>query len=238
MNNRISDLNRTHAELNTQSGDLEGVPQELLQSLNIAKASRLYKKGQILFYEENRPFGLFYLSAGTVKLYKFTPDGKIYITKIVKAGELLGCHAFFTGEAYSVTAEVLEDAVVCFIEKDAIKEIMAQDPQFSFKILGKLGRELRDAEDKAADIAYKSVSERMADLLLDLKENFGQARADGQICLDISLSREEMASMLGSTVETTVRTLTRFRQLNLIGAEKKNIVLKDVSKLSDLIAAA
>lgn len=80
--------------------------------------------------------------------------------------------------------------------------------------------------------------ERLANLLLDLKERCGQALANGDIRLDIQLSREEMASLLGTTVETTVRTLTRFRQLELLSAEKKQIVLKNISKLASFAPAA
>ncbi|MEZ0375501.1 MAG: Crp/Fnr family transcriptional regulator [Candidatus Sericytochromatia bacterium] len=237
MTNNNPTLKRTVIELDTRTGDLAGLPVELLEDLNISKTSRLHKKGQILFYEDNRSFGLYYLVSGKVKLYKFTPEGKIYITRIVSAGELLGCQAFFSNEAYCVSAEVIEDAQVCFIEREAVKEMMAQDPGFSLRLLDKLGQELRDAENKAIDIAYKSVPERMAELLMELKQNFGKALADGQIKLDISLSREELASMLGTTVETTVRTLTRFKQLNLIGSDKKSILLKDVKRLTQLIPA-
>lgn len=223
-------------ELNTQAGDLADVPVELLQELNAAQNTRTYKKGQMIFYEGNRPFGLFYLNSGKVKLSKFTTDGKIYITRIVTAGELMGCLAFFTHDNYEVSAEVIEDASICFLEQAGVKEIQSRVPTFQFQILSKLARELREAETRAADIAYKSVSERLADLLLNFKQSFGQALDNGQCQLNIQLSREEMASLLGTTVETTVRTLSRFRQLELIGDCKKNIILKDVPKLTELVA--
>lgn len=224
--------------LHTAAGDLAIVPAELLDQVHAAESTRSYKKGQILFYEGNRSFGLFYLNSGKVKLYKYTPDGKCYITRIVSAGELMGCRAFFSGESYDVSAEVIEDATVCFLEQVHIREIQAHCPDFGFALLGKMGRELRMAEAKAADIAYKSVPERLADMLLGFKESFGQSLADGRIRLDIDLSREEMASLLGTTVETTVRTLTRFRQLDVIANEKKHIVIKDLGKLAALAPAA
>ncbi len=223
--------------LNTSHGDLASIPCELLQELKAEQNTRAYKKGQILFYEDNRPFGLFYLNSGKVKLYKYTAEGKVFITRIVTAGELMGCRAFFTGEAYSTSAEVLEDATVCFFEQPAVQAMQQACPEFSFQLLGKMGKELREAEAKAADIAYKSVSERLANLLLSLRTSCGQTLSDGQIRLDIQLSREEMASLLGTTVETTVRTLTRFRQLDLLCSEKKQIILKNVTKLAQLAPA-
>ncbi|PKL76122.1 MAG: Crp/Fnr family transcriptional regulator [Candidatus Melainabacteria bacterium HGW-Melainabacteria-1] len=228
-------VKRNHNESLVLTGDLAGLPMELTEHLALQQSLRHYKKGQVLFYEGNRAFGMHYLNSGKVKLSMYTPDGKIYITRIATAGDLLGCHAFFTDEVYGVSAELLEDATVCFIERDQIREIQAQDPQFGFRMLSKLARELRQAEDKAAHIAYESIPERLAALLMSLRESFGQTREDGQIRLDILLSREEIASMLGTTVETTVRTLSRFKQLNLIGADKKNILIKDIGKLNSLI---
>lgn len=223
--------------LNTGSGDLSLLSPDLLEQVHAAENTRNYSKGQILFYEGNRAFGLFYLNTGKVKLSMYTSEGKVFITRIVLPGELMGCRAFFSGENYDVSAEILEDATVCFLEQAHVREIQARCPEFGFALLSKMGRDLSLAESKAADIAYKSVPERLADLLIHFKESFGYSMADGQFRLDISLSREEMASLLGTTVETTVRTLTRFRQLDLIGNEKKHIVIKDINKLATMLPA-
>lgn len=223
--------------LNTAHGDLACIPREQLEAIHAAQSTRTYQKGQILFYEGNRAFGLHYLNSGKVKLSTFTPDGKVYITRIMTAGDLLGCHAFFTGETYAVTAEVLEEATVCFLEQDDVHRLFDANPLFGMQLINKLGKQLRSAEHKAADIAYKSVPERLAELLLTLRDSCGEPLSEDQVRLDISLSREDLASMIGTTVETIVRTLSRFRQLDLIGSEKKQIVLKSVGRLSSMVAA-
>lgn len=214
---------------------LSGLPDEILEEFNSLKNERIYKPGQIIFYEDNKPFGVYCISKGTVKLTKYTPDGKTYIARISKAGDLLGYRAFLTHEPYSATAEVIEEAKICFIERDVFMRALQKYPSFSMQMLEQLGSDLRHAEDRARDLAYKSVPERLAELLLTMKESFGQTRSDGSVCLDIKLTREEIASMLGTTVETTVRNLTRFKQNDLISFDKKLIVLKDIKGLAEYL---
>ncbi|HEY9840635.1 MAG TPA: Crp/Fnr family transcriptional regulator [Candidatus Obscuribacterales bacterium] len=211
------------------------MPAEILNEFNASKNARSYKPGQIIFYEDNNPFGVYCVEKGTVKLTKYTPEGKTYIARIAKAGDLLGYRAFLTHEPYSATAEVMEEATVCFIEREVFMKALQKYPGFSLHLMEQLGADLKSAENRARDLAYKSVPERLAELLLALKESFGTVLPDGSVRLDIKLTREELASMLGTTVETTVRNLTRFRQKKLIAFEKKDIVLKNIRGLAEYI---
>lgn len=205
---------------------------EALAGFNAGKTSRSYQAGQIIFYEENKPFGLYCVASGTVKLTKYAADGKSYLTRLAKPGDLLGYRAFLTDEPYAATAEVLEPATLCFVERSTFNAALRQAPDLALQLIGLLGSELRQAEDRARDLAYLSVPERMAELLLTLRQSFGVARADGSVLIDISLSREDLAAMLGTTVETAVRTLTRFKADKLIGNEKKKIVLRQPAALA------
>ncbi|MBF2053073.1 MAG: Crp/Fnr family transcriptional regulator [Candidatus Sericytochromatia bacterium] len=216
-------------------GSLTCLPEDILEQFNISKSPRVYKAGQIIFYEDNKPFGVYCVERGKIKLTKYTPDGKSYIARIAKAGDLLGYRAFLTHEPYSATAEVLEEATVCFLERDLFLKALKEHPGFAFQLMEQLGNDLKTAENRARDMAYKSVPERLAELLLAMKETYGSVNANGDTRLDIRLTREEMASLLGTTVETTVRNLTRFKQKGLIAFEKKDILLKDIRGLAEYI---
>lgn len=216
-------------------GSLSCLPSEILEEFNTGKNSRVYKTGQIIFYEDNKPFGVYCMEKGKVKLTKYTSDGKTYIARIASAGDLLGYRAFLTNETYSATAEVLEEATICFLERDLFMKAIKDFPGFALQLMGQLGSDLKAAENKARDMAYKSVPERLAELLLTLKDSFGEPTDSGDIRLNIRLTREEMASLLGTTVETTVRNLTRFKQKKLIAFDKKDIILKNIRGLSEYI---
>ena len=112
---------------------------------------------------------------------------------------------------------------------------MQNHPAFALQLLTKLGEDLKAAEDKARDLAYRSVQERMAELLLTLKDSFGENIDDGTIRINVQMTREEMASMLGTTVETTVRQLTQFKQKGILLLDKKELVIKDLDALYQVI---
>jgi len=218
-----------------ESGILGCLPEKVLAEFGVNKIRRTYQPGQVIFYEDHRPYGVYCLESGTIKLSKQHPDGKTYIARIAKAGDLLGYRAFLTHETYAATAEVLETASICFIEREPFMRALASAPKFALRLMEQLGADLRAAESRALDLAYASVSERLAEMLLMLKEAYGEADSAGAIHLKIKLSREEMANFLGTTVETTVRTLTRFRENQLIDFDKKELIIKDLRGLAELI---
>ncbi|MBI2066454.1 MAG: Crp/Fnr family transcriptional regulator [Deltaproteobacteria bacterium] len=201
-----------------------------LEEFNQHKTNNTYKKGQIIFYEGNRAFGLYCVFSGKVKLYKTGIDGRQQIIRIASAGDILGYRSLFVDEPYSATAEALEDATICCIDKNAFFPMLAKNSDLSLNIIQKLSRELRHAEDLATSIAHKSVRERMAELLLMLKEVYGKQTKKG-IVIGLELSREEMAEMIGITQETAIRLLSEFKKDGLIEIQERAITILDSKSL-------
>lgn len=197
---------------------------ETLGEFSQHKTSNEYKKGQVIFYEGNSAFGLYCIFSGRVKLYKTGIDGRQQIVRIGGPGDLLGYRSLFSDEPYHATAEVLEDASICCIDKNAFFPVLAKNPKLSLNIIKKLAKELRAAEDLATSIAQKSVRERMAELLLMLKETYGKKGKKG-IRIDLHLSREEMAEMIGVTQETAIRLLSDFKKEQLIEVKERDITI-------------
>ncbi|QQR81354.1 MAG: Crp/Fnr family transcriptional regulator [Deltaproteobacteria bacterium] len=144
------------------------------RELEQRKTSNVYKKGQIIFYEGNQALGLYCVSSGRVKLYKTSIDGKEQIVRIASPGDVLGYRALLADEPYHATAEALEDAEVCCLDRNAFFPLLKKEPSLAMNLIQKLAQELRVAENLAATIAQKSVRERMAELLLTLKEVYGK----------------------------------------------------------------
>lgn len=201
-----------------------------LEEFNSHKTDNFYKKGQVIFYEDNDAFGLYCVYSGKIKLYKTGIDGRQQIVRIASNGDLLGYRSLFSDEPYSATAEVLEDAHICCIDKNAFFPVLAKYPELSLNIIKKLAMELRHAEDLATSMAQKSVRERMAELLLILKETYGRETKKG-IQIDLRLSREEMAEMIGVTQETAIRLLSEFKQDGLIEVKERDITILDHRRL-------
>jgi CRP-like cAMP-binding protein len=192
-----------------------------------------YKKGQTVFYQGNPLFGLYCVNSGKIKISKLGNDGKESIIRIAGPGDVLGHRSLFSNEKFTATATVLEDSAICFLDKKFIYRAIAQDPSISLRLIEKLSRDMGKAEDRSASMAQKSVRERLAELLLMLKNSYG-IQEGKRWRLDIKLTREEMASMIGTANETIIRFISEFRDDNLIEQEGKIIYLLDEEGLLEI----
>lgn len=210
--------------------DLHG---EELASLSEHKISNNYKKGQTLFFQGNPPFGIFCVNKGKIKISHIGEDGKEALLRIAGDGDILGHRSLFSEEHYSATATALEDCTVCFIDKKYILKAIEECPTVAVNIISKLSKDMGAAEVRIASMAHKNVRERLAELLLVLKETFGIKQNDQRWKLDIKLSREEMASMIGVANETLIRFLSELRDEKIIEQEGKTIYIVNNKKLME-----
>ncbi|WP_298737153.1 Crp/Fnr family transcriptional regulator [uncultured Chitinophaga sp.] len=196
---------------------------EQLSSLNSARVCSLYKKGQVIFQEGAYSFGIYCINSGKIKLSHSGDDGREQIIRLVKAGDIMGYKALLSGERYTATAIALEDAQVCFIPKDLFLSVLQSDPSLSLEMMRILSSELRKAELKITHLAQKPVRERLAETLLFIHETYG-VESDGQT-LNVRLSREEIANLVGTATESAIRLLSEFKKEGMIELEGKKIRL-------------
>lgn len=206
------------------------LPDPCLEDFNARKTSNIYKKGQIIFYEGNNPFGVYCIFSGRVKLYKMGGNGRPQIVRLAGPGDILGYRSLFAEEPYHATAEALEKTEICCIDKGAFMNVVEKNPVLGFNLLRKLSKELGTAENMATNIAQKPARERMAELLLVLKKSFGKKGKKGPE-IDLQLSREEMAEMIGTTQETAIRLLSDFKKENLILVQDREITILNTQAL-------
>lgn len=187
-----------------------------------------YKKGQVIFFEGNYPNGLFCIMEGKVKVFKIGTTGKEQIIRFAKNGDAIGYRALLVGETYSASASALEDSQICFIRKETVFELFKSNHNFSLTLLKLLSRDVEDVENKMVKLAQKPVLDRLAEALLILKETYG---TDKQGNINISLSREDFSSIVGTATETVIRLLAEFKKENLISTKGKKIKILDVDGL-------
>ncbi len=193
-----------------------------LEKLEEGKSCIRYKKGQTLFYEGTRPMGIYCINSGKVKIYKLSSQGKEQIIHISKPGDFLGYRAILSEEFYSASATVLEDASICFIPKEEFQGLLHENSQFFNAIIKSICHDLGVMREKVADLAQKSVRERLAGSLLMLKETYG-IDGDKSTLIDIALSREDLANIVGTATETVIRLLSEFKKDGLIELDGKKI---------------
>lgn len=199
---------------------------EMFTDIDFHKVTNNYKKGQILFGQGSHPYGIYCISKGNIKLTRTGTDGKETIVRIASAGDILGHRSLFTDEDFEKTAIAMEDTEVCFIDKKYLLSIMQKNPSISLNIINKLSRDMGQAENKLSSLHQKNVRERLAELLLTLKASHGVKESDGRYRIDLKLTREEMATMIGTANETLIRFMTEFKEEGIIEQEGKIIFIK------------
>ena len=191
-----------------------------VSEMDSEKNCSIYKKGQIIFNEGNKPAGDYCVNKGKIKIYQTGEEGKEQILRLAKEGDVLGYRSLISGEAYSGTAAVMEDATVCFIPKRTFFDFLHTNSDLSTQMMQLLSHDLKEAESRLTGLAQKPVRERMAEALLMLLE-FYSTDKDGAI--NAVISREDIANIVGTATETTIRILSDFKGEKLIDLIGKRI---------------
>ena len=210
---------------------LKALNKDELIKISDCKTSKIIKKGENIFEEGENVNGIFCIKDGVCKLTKLSPNGKDHIVKLVTKGELLGQRSMISEEPANLSAVALDDMQVCFIPKNEILGFFDKNNQFSMNVMKSICGDLKTADEHTVNMAQKSVKERLAETLIYLHETFG-INSDGS--LKIQLSRDELASIIGTATESCIRLLSDFKKLDLIELIGKKIVLKDINKLKKI----
>lgn len=203
---------------------------ESLEELDREKVCYSFKKGQVVFHEGTRAYGLYCISSGKIKISKNGDDGKEHIYRLAKPGDLIAYKAILSDGLYSASAVALEDADLCFIPKEKFVKLLGTDSGMSMEFIRLLSQELGRAEMKVAHLAQKPVRERLAEAILFVKETYG-VDADGET-LSARLTRDEIANIVGTATESAIRLLSEFKKDGILELEGKKIRVLDHKRLT------
>ena len=210
---------------------LKALSKDELLKISDCKTSHTIKKGDVIFEEGENVNGIYCIKDGICKLTKLSANGKDHIVKLVSKGELLGQRSMISDEPVNLSAVALEDMEVCFIPKTEVMGFFDKNNQFSMNVMRSICGDLKDADDHMVNLAQKTVKERLAETLLYLSDTFGKNEDNS---LKVQLSRDELASMIGTATESCIRLLSDFKKLDLIELNGKKIILKEINKLKKM----
>ena len=210
---------------------LKALSKDELLKISDCKTSLIVKKGDVIFEEGENVNGIYCIKDGICKLTKLSANGKDHIVKLVSKGELLGHRSMISDEPVNLSAVALEDMEVCFIPKTEVMGFFDKNNQFSMNVMRSICGDLKEADDHMVNLAQKTVKERLAETLLYLSDTFGKNEDNS---LKVQLSRDELASMIGTATESCIRLLSDFKKLDLIELNGKKIILKDINKLKKM----
>jgi CRP-like cAMP-binding protein len=202
--------------------------------MNLEKDFRHYSRGDILYQEGNRISGFFCINSGIIKVFKTGFDGKEQIIRFAKKGDIIAYRSVLSNELACTSAKVIEDCQVCFLPSEILVSFIKTNPTYALELMKLACHELGEANSFITDIAQKTVRERLAEVLLFLANDFG---LDNEKYLNISLTREELANIVGTATESVIRLLSEFKTDKLVelnGRKIRILNMKGLEKISNI----
>lgn len=215
--------NRTESAFhNLGTGELDKISQ--------LKTCVFFRKGQVVMHEGARPQGVYCIHKGKAKLYKLGTEGKEQILRFVTNGDLIGYRSILSDEPISASITALEDTHACYIPKSSFFSVIEENPRFSLNVLKLSCHELGEAGKMITSLAQKNVRERLAEIILLQRSTFGEDEED---FVDIKLTREELANMVGTATESAIRILSELKESGLISTKGRRIKVENVAGLRE-----
>ncbi len=203
-------------------------------TINFEKEFRQFRRGEILYNEGGRISGFYCIHRGIVKVFKTGFDGKEQIIRFAKPGDIIAYRSVLSNEPACTSAKVIEDCQACFIPSEILIRLVKTNSNFAHELLKLACHELGEANAFITDIAQKTVRERLAEIILLLVNDFG---LDEQNYLQISLTREELANIVGTATESVIRLLSEFKSDKLVELNGRKIRIlnkKGLVKISNV----
>jgi CRP-like cAMP-binding protein len=202
------------------------LPAEEFALLTANKTERVYKKGEIIFWEGASPSGIFLIVEGKVKKYKLDKDGKEHIIYVANTGELLGYHAILAESRYPDSAAALEASRIAFVPKEDFLNALHRSELLNRRLL----KTFEVLANSLTLFAQKSVRERLALQLIVLREKYKVNFKPG-MPVEINMGRDDLANLVGTARENVIRLLSEFKEDAILETKGRKIIVLDVKKL-------
>ena len=214
----------TGVEVLEHCSTFAGLGEDQLSEIAAVATPHYFKKGEFIFHQGDLPDFFYIVRKGMVKTFKVSTFGKQIIVKIASVGDTLNASALF-GERYFVSAQAIDQVVVLSLRKEQFLSFVKQYPRIAINIVTILVKGLDNEYERILDLIGETVEQRLCNFLFMLSVKFGTT---------LSLTREELGDLAGTTTETTIRVLSRLKAANIISSSRGKIIILDQAKLQAL----
>jgi CRP/FNR family transcriptional regulator, nitrogen oxide reductase regulator len=192
-----------------------------------------YAKGERVFAEGDPSENIFTIMSGRIKIVRAIPGGKELIIEILGPGDPLGAVAAYESRPYPASAIVLDDAVCVASGRREFMNLLDTCPSLVRGMLGGFSMRIIDLGKRLSEVTGSRVDARFAQLFLKLGERLGQAREDG-LFIPLVLSRQDLADLAGTTIETSIRIMSRWGKEGVISTEPDGFLIRNREELEQL----
>ncbi len=195
-----------------------------------------FARGDVVFGEGDPSDAFYTVTRGRVKVFKMLPNGKEVILEIFGAGDPLGAIAAYEGRPFPATATAIEDTTCLVLPRRAFFALLEQHPSLVRGLLTGMTQRLMELTNRLAELSTGRIEARLARLFLKLSENTGRTERNGTF-VPLVLSRQELADMTGTTIETCIRIMSRWGKQEVLLTEKDGFLVKDRDALESLASS-
>ncbi len=188
-------------------------------------APHTYAKDEYLFWEGEPAEWLAFVTEGQVKMIKHSESGRETILATFGPGQIVGEVGVLVGEVYPATAQALEPTAVLSIRRDDYVTLVRRHPDLAWALIQELGRRLQGAHETIRSLAVERVERRVARVVLRMANTAGERLDNGAVRITVPLSRQDIADMAGTVIETAIRALSKFQKQGLVETREGHIVL-------------
>jgi CRP/FNR family transcriptional regulator len=185
-----------------------------------------YGKKETIFSEGEQPEWFYIVVKGKVKVTKLSHEGKEIILEVISPYDIFGGVAVLRNFPYPANAVAMEDSEVLKISRKNLMRLVDRFPNLMYCIALQLGDRMKSSYDSLKNIALERVEARIAALLLKLSNKVGVDTDEG-VLIDMRLTKQDVADMVGTTVETSIRTFSKFKKQGLLTDSDGKIIIKD-----------
>jgi CRP/FNR family transcriptional regulator len=209
---------------------------ELRARVGTVARLKSHDRGDLIFAEGDPSDVFIVIVSGRVKVFKSTPAGKEIILEIFGAGDPLGAVAVYENAPFMASALALEPTQILAIEQRAFFQLLEENPAFVRGLLSGLTIRLAELTRRLSELSGARVEARFARLFLKLCEQIGRAERGGTF-VPMPLSRQELADLTGTTIETAIRIMSRWQKEDVLHTEKDGFVVIDRDSLDEAAAS-
>lgn len=213
--------------------NLSAEDQRRLAAVSLA---RYYEKGETIFTEGDAPDFLVTIASGRVKVVKLIPSGKEIILEIFGPGDPVGAVVAYEGRPYPASAVAIERVECILVRRSEFFGLFERHPSFVRGFLTGMAQRIVELTRRIPEVASGRVETRFARLFLKLEDRMGEPRAGGRM-IPMPLSRQELADLTGTTIETCIRIMSRWGKEGLVSTERDGFMINDRSALERLVEA-
>lgn len=191
------------------------------------------RKKDVIFTEGDASEWLYIVTEGKVKITKLSQEGKEIILEVIHPLDFFGGLAVIRGFPYPANAVAMEDTKLLKISRSSLMRVLDRFPGLMYCMAQQVGDRMKESHETLKNIALERVEARIASLLLKLADKTGK-KTGSETVIDMKLTKQDIAEMVGTTVETSIRTMSKLKKGGIVAEKEGRIVIKNLEKLKSL----